>query len=179
MRDRLEDRDRGGFFDAPQRPHEPGRLARHERPIDENALAAEGLLRLAALTGEDRWRELALRALRSFVGEYRGWGQFAASYANAVARALAAPLVIAVVGPSGDATAEALWARALRSTDPARSLHRLVPDRDREALARLGFPSDRVAAYVCVGTVCSAPLAGEESLARQLEEAAARHARPD
>jgi hypothetical protein len=179
MRDRLEDRDRGGFFDAPQRPHEPGRLARHERPIDENALAAEGLLRLAALTGEDQWRELALRALRSFVGEYRGWGQFAASYANAVARALAAPLVIAVVGASGDATAEALWARALRSTDPARSLHRLVPDRDVEALARLGFPSDRVAAYVCVGTLCSAPLAGEESLARQLEEAAARHARPD
>src|SRR5256885_5255753 len=127
LRDRLEDRAGGGFFDAPEAVSEPGRLARRERPIEENALAADGLLRLAALTGDEEWRELALRALRSFVGEYRGWGQFAASYANAVARALAHPLVIAVVGPSDDATAEALWARAIRSTDPARSLHRLPP----------------------------------------------------
>jgi len=179
MRDRLEDRELGGFFDAPQRTHEPGRLARRERPIDENALAAEGLLRLAALTGDEEWRELAVRTLRSFVGEYRGWGQFAASYANAVARALAQPLVIAVVGPSDDAAAEALWARARMSTDPARSLHRLVPHRDSDALARLGFPADRIAAYVCVGTVCSAPIADEASLGRQLEEVTARHARAD
>jgi len=179
MRDRLMDHELGGFFDAPQKSHEPGRLARRERPIDENALAAEGLLRLAALTGEQEWRDLALRTLRSFAGEYRASGQFAASYANAVARALAEPVVIAVVGPSDNATAEALWARARRSTDPARSLHRLAPDRDGEALARLGFPADRVAAYVCVGTVCSAPITEEGSLARQLEEASARHARGD
>ena len=179
IRDHLEDRELGGFFDAPQRPHEPGRLARRERPIDENALAALGLLRLAALTGDEEWRLLALRTLRAFVGEYRGWGQFAAAYASAVARALAEPLVVTVVGPSGDAIAEALWARARMSTDPARSLHRLVPDRDGEVLARLGFPADRVAAYVCIGTVCSAPLADEASLIRQLEEATTRHARAD
>src|SRR6266480_4118840 len=95
-----------------------------------NALAADGLLRLAALSGEDEWRELALRALRSFVGEYRQWGQFAASYANAVARALAEPLVVAVVGPADDAVASGLWRRARATTDPARSLHRLVAERD-------------------------------------------------
>ena len=136
-------------------------------------------MRLAALTGDAEWRELALRTLRAFVGEYRGWGQFAAAYASAVARALAEPLVVTVVGPSGDAMAEALWARARMSTDPARSLHRLVPDRDGEVLARLGFPADRVAAYVCIGTVCSAPITDEASLVRRLEEATARHARAD
>jgi uncharacterized protein YyaL (SSP411 family) len=187
LRDRLEDPDAGGFFDAPERPGEPGRLSRRERPIEDNALAADGLLRLAALSGEDEWRELALRALRGFVGEYRQWGQFAASYANAVARGLAEPLVVAVVGPADDPAADALWRRARATTDPARSLHRLVPgrvddrgvDRDPEMLTRLGFPSDRVAAYVCIGTVCSAPIADEASLGRALEEASRRHTHPD
>ena len=187
LRDRLADPAGGGFFDAPEAAGEPGRLARRERPIEENALAADGLLRLAALTGEDKWRELALRALRSFVGEYRQWGQFAASYANAVARALAEPLVVTVVGPADDPLAAALWRQASGSTDPARSLHRLVPKRlddrgepqDAEAIARLQFPADRVAAYVCIGTVCSAPIADEPSLARALDEATRRHTHPD
>jgi uncharacterized protein YyaL (SSP411 family) len=180
LRDRLEDRDAGGFFDAPEsRGSQPGRLARRERPIEENALAADGLLRLAAVSGEDEWRELALRALRAFVGEYRQWGQFAASYANAVARALAEPLVITVVGPADDALATVLWRRARATTDPARSLHRLEPERDPEVLARLGFPPDRVAAYVCIGTVCSAPIADEALLGRALDEASLRHTHPD
>ncbi|HEY8825753.1 MAG TPA: DUF255 domain-containing protein [Candidatus Limnocylindria bacterium] len=180
LRDRLEDRDAGGFFDAPEPGgSQPGRLARRERPIEENALAAEGLLRLAALSGEDEWRELALRALRGFVGEYRQWGQFAASYANTVARALAEPLVVTVVGPVDDALAVALWRGARATTDPARSLHRLEPDRDAEMLERLGFPRNRLAAYVCIGTVCSAPIADEASLGRALDEASRRHTHPD
>ena len=179
LRDRLEDRAAGGFFDAPEKTGEPGRLSRRERPIEENALAADGLLRLAALSGEDEWQELALRALRSFVGEYRQWGQFAASYANAVARALAQPLVVAVVGPADHALAESLWRRARSTTDPARSLHRLVAGRDDEALGRLGFPADRIAAYVCIGTVCSAPIADETLLGRALDEASRRQTHPD
>jgi hypothetical protein len=187
LRDRLEDREGGGFFDAPETRSEPGRLARRERPIEENALAADGLLRLAALAGEDEWRELALRALRSFAGEYRQWGQFAASYANAVARALAEPLVITVVGPDQDPVASALWRRARATTDPARSLRRLMPERlddrgqptDRQLLETQGFAADRVAAYVCIGTVCSAPIADEASLVRALEDAGRRYTHPD
>jgi uncharacterized protein len=187
LRDRLEDRRNGGFFDAPEGRAEPGRLARRERPIEENALVADGLLRLAALTGDDEWRELALRALRSFAGEYRQWGQFAASYANTVARALAEPLVVTVVGPAGDRVGTALWRLATASTDPARSLHRLVPGRkddrgdesDAATLGKLGFPEERVAAYVCIGTVCSAPIADEGSLGRALDEASGRHTHPD
>jgi len=188
LRDRLEDPEAGGFFDAPESGgSEPGRLARRERPIEENALAAEGLLRLAALSGDDEWREMAVRALRGFVGEYRQWGQFAASYANAVARALVEPLAVAVVGPDDDPVAAALWQRARATTDPARSLHRLVPGRaddrgaqsDDEMLKRLAFPTDRVAAYVCIGTVCSAPILDEASLGVALEQASRRYTHPD
>jgi len=176
LRDRLQDREHGGFFDGPSRV-EPGRLGVRERPLEENALAADGLLRLAVATGENEWRELAIRTLRSFVGEYRQWGQFAAVYANAVARALAEPIALTVVGPDGDPLAESLWRRARAATEPAVSVARIVPARDAERLRTLGFPADRSAAYVCVGTACSAPITDEASLARQLEETSQRHAR--
>ncbi len=173
IRGRLEDIQDGGFFDAPQRD-EVGRVAMREKPIEDNALAADGLLRLAALTGDDEWRETAVRALRSFVGTYRGWGQFASSYANAMARALTEPLAITVVGPKDDAIATALWNAALLVDDPARSVQRIVPDQDGARLEQLGFPRDRIAAYVCIGTSCSAPLTDAGSLRRELERARGR-----
>jgi hypothetical protein len=46
-------------------------------------------------------------------------------------------------------------------------------------LRRLGFPTDRVAAYVCIGTVCSAPIADEASLGLSLEQARRRYTHPD
>lgn len=171
--DRLEDPDQGGFWDAPERA-ELGRVTRREKPIEDGAAAADGLLRLAALTGEDRWRGSAVRSLRGFVGEYRQWGQFAAAYASAVARSLAEPLTITVVGPAGDPTAERLWATATGCDDPARSLHRLLPERDGERLASLGYAPARTAAYVCIGTVCSAPLEDENALVGELAQARGR-----
>jgi hypothetical protein len=172
MRERLEDEEGGGFFDAPART-EPGRVGLREKPIEDNAMAADALLRLAALTGDESWRETAVRALRSFVGSYRGWGQFASSYANAMARALAEPLTITVVGPKDDETA-ALWNAARSADDPARSVQWIVPEEDGARLEQLGFPPDRTAAYVCVGTTCSAPLTDVGSLRGELERARGR-----
>jgi uncharacterized protein YyaL (SSP411 family) len=173
LRERLEDTEDGGFFDAPERA-EPGRVALRDKPIEDNALAADALLRLAVITGDETWREAAVRALRSFVGTYRGWGQFASSYANAVARAITDPLAITVVGPKDDAMATALWGAARSIDDPARTVQRIDPDRDGAQLERLGFPRDRVAAYVCIGTSCSAPLTDEGALRRELERARGR-----
>ena len=174
--DRLEDPEQGGFWDSPER-EEIGRVTRREKPIEDSSLAADALLRLAALTGDERWRASAVRALGGFVGEYRQWGQFAAAYASAVARALSEPLTVAVVGREDDALAGALWSVAARCDDPARALHRLVPERDAERLQSLGYAPDRTAAYVCIGTVCSAPLADEAALTGELDRARRRFER--
>ena len=173
----LEDPAAGGFWDAPER-HAPGRVSKREKPIEDGSAAAAALLRLAALTGEARWRESALRALRGFAGEYRQWGQFAARYGTAVARALTPPLVISVVGAVDEPAARALWDIAVANDDPARSLHRLDPARDVAPLAALGYPPERIAAYVCVGTVCSAPLTSPADLARELPRVRLRLRRP-
>ncbi len=47
----------------------------------------------------------------------------------------------------------------------------LDPSDDAALVAQRGFPPDRVAAYVCVGTTCSAPLSDEGSLRRELDAA--------
>ena len=170
MRDTLEDHERGGFFDRPA-GLAPGRLARRERPIEENSTAASGLLSLAVRTGDESWREIALRALRSFAGEYRAWGQFAASYADVVARALRGPLSIVVVGRMGDPAAEVLWRAARSSGDPDATVQHLDPAVVGELVTARGFPLDRTAAYLCLGTTCSAPLTDEGSLRRELDSA--------
>jgi uncharacterized protein YyaL (SSP411 family) len=175
MRDRLEDGE-GGFWDAPER-EELGRVTKREKPIEDGALVADALLRLAALTGDESWRDSAVRALGGFVGEYRQWGQFAAAYAGAVARALTEPLTIAVVAPLSDAAGSALWEVARRCEDPSLSLHRSDPGRDAERLVSLGYPPDRVAAYICVGTVCSEPLGDPAALEMELGRARERHQR--
>ena len=169
----LEDAEQGGFADAPERD-EPGRVRRAERPIEDNGVAADALLRLATLTGEDRWRELAVRALRSFAGGYREWGQFAAPYARAVARAIAEPLHIVVAGPPDDALARALWDETRRSDDPVSVTERLDPAADRARMTALGYPPADVAAYVCVGTVCAAPITERDALRREIERARGR-----
>jgi uncharacterized protein YyaL (SSP411 family) len=129
---------------------------------------ADALLRLAVLTGDLQWRESATRALRGFVGEYRQWGQFAAAFGSAAARALGEPRLVVVIGPADDPVAKALWQVALRSDDPSGARQWLVPGRDGERIAGRGYPAERVAAYVCVGTVCSAPIAAASDLAAEL-----------
>ncbi|HYR92795.1 MAG TPA: DUF255 domain-containing protein [Methylomirabilota bacterium] len=176
MREQLEDKGHGGFFDTPERPA-VGRLTRRERPIEENALAAEALLRLAVLSGDESWREVALRTLRSFAGEYRGWGQFAAGYANTVARSLREPVSVVVVGAARDVSAAALWRAARIAADPDLVALRLDPAHDAATIAARGFPPKRVAAYVCVGTTCSAPLTDADSLGAELSASFLRLAR--
>ncbi len=172
---KLEDPERGGYYDAPARD-EPGRLARREKPIEDGALAADALLRLAVLSGEERWRESALRALGGFVGEYRQWGQFAALYAATVARALVEPRLAVVVGPADAPVARALWQVVRASDDPAGARAWLVPGRDDELIAARGYPAERTAAYVCVGTTCSAPIDAPADLAAELARARRRFA---
>ena len=175
MRRTLEDPIDGGFWDAPERDA-PGRLAMREKPIEDGAGAAELLLRLAALTGDAAWRESAIRALRGFVGEYRQWGQFAAAFGAAVARALGEPRVVTVVGPIDDPAAAAHWQVALGSDDPNGARERLVPGRDDDRIAARGYPPERTAAYVCVGTVCSAPIEDPARLAAELARVRRRFA---
>jgi uncharacterized protein YyaL (SSP411 family) len=137
-----------------------GLLAQPVPALDENAAAAEILLRLEAYTGEARLRERALEILAAWATQYERYGVAASAYAQALLRYIERPDHIAVVGDHGDAEAHRLHSAALVAPRPLRTVQRLDPkdpdDAVRMAAAGLpGEPGAPAAAYVCRGRSCS------------------------
>jgi uncharacterized protein len=146
----------GGFYDRLRDREAFGRLALADRPITENGLLAEVLLRLGALTGDRGYREQAAKTLALYADTARSAGPFAASYARALHRYLLPEVAVRIVGEP-DVTDEFREA-ALRLPAPFTSIRTLSP----RAAEELGMP-ERVAAYVCADGTCGAPVttAGE------------------
>ncbi|SDD02372.1 DUF255 domain-containing protein [Natrinema hispanicum] len=117
--DRLYDED--SFLDGPAEG--VGLLDRSLRPLDANVAFADGLLELAVLSGDDRYRELARETLEAFAGASDRFGVQIARYATAAARLLEGPLVLRVAADPGSD----LHRAALRLADHEKVV---VPDAD-------------------------------------------------
>jgi uncharacterized protein YyaL (SSP411 family) len=169
--------DDGGFHDTAD---DAERLMARPRKLQDNAMPSGGamatlvLLRLAALTGEGRYRSAAEGALAPIVGiasqHPTGFAQWLRAYQLASARIVE----IAIVGnPEADDT-KALLNVALAGHRPNRvvaltnapdtSLVPLLHDRPT-----IG---DAATAYVCEGFACQQPTTDPAELARQLESVA-------
>jgi uncharacterized protein YyaL (SSP411 family) len=142
-----------------------------------NSVAAESLLRLSALTGNEDYRRKAvnvLRLVRDAVERYPS----AFGYAlGAFDFYLSTPKEIALVTPRGDADARQLarevWRRYLPNKVVAQA-----PEGDERAaellplLRERGAIGGRATAYVCENYTCQQPVNTPEELAAQLDEAA-------
>ncbi len=171
---RFRDDDDHGFFttgsDAPPLIVRPKDVQDNATP-SENSLAANGLLRLATLTGEATYAEPAaawLRVLAPVLGEH----PTAFAYLlGALERHLTPSIEVAIVGdPDDPATA------ALRSEVSTRFLPNVVvlaaaPGASAEhspLLVERGLVDGHPAAYVCEGYVCSLPVTDAEALGAAL-----------
>jgi uncharacterized protein len=163
----------GGFFDTAD-DHE--RLVTRPKDPQDNAIPSGGamattvLLRLAALTGEGRYRTAAERALAS-VGPYLArYPTGFAQWLIALDFAHAPVTEVAIVGGRLDAATRPLLGVVdgpyrphqvlAGATDPSRSAVPLLADRER----RDGRPT----AYVCRGFVCRLPVTDPAALAEEL-----------
>jgi hypothetical protein len=144
----------GGFIDHANAESALGRVAIVDRPLIENAHLADALLRLAAITDDARYADVARRTLERFAPTYRRVGSFAAPYAAAVRRALDAPVVVTLIGQPHDMDDFRRNARGL--PDPLVVVRSFTPEGEHRATT--GFPADAPRAYVCVGTTCGAPV---------------------
>ncbi|WP_408959681.1 DUF255 domain-containing protein [Natrinema sp. 74] len=117
--DRLHDED--SFLDGPAAG--VGLCDRPLRPLDSNVAFADASLELAALTGEDRYRERARETLEAFAGANERFGVQIARYATAVSRLLEGPLAIRLAAEPGSD----LHRAALRMADHEKVV---VPDAD-------------------------------------------------
>ncbi len=169
----------GGFFDTSDR-HET--LVTRPKDVQDNAvpsgnaMAATVLLKLAALTGEARYRDAAERAIGQvsrLVERYPGaFGQWLV----AIEFALAPVTELAIVGEPDDPATLALLATASDgfrphqviavSADGSGSAIELLHDRPRI--------DGRPTAYVCRGFACRRPTTDPAQLAIELAEAATR-----
>jgi uncharacterized protein YyaL (SSP411 family) len=144
--------DDGGFYDRIDAESTLGRLDFADRPIVDNGLLADTLLRLSTLTGVEAYRAAAERTLLLFARTYAAAGAFAATYGRALRRFLTPEVAVRIVGRADrtDEFREAAW----RLPNPLATI-RTVAD---SAAAGLGLPAQpQPAAYVCAGTTCGAP----------------------
>ncbi len=157
----------GGFYDRLPSGESFGNLAIADRPIVDNGLLAESLLRLDVLTSASTHRERVKRTLAVYTASAASAGSFAATYARALRRYLSPQVLVRIVGEP--ARTGEFRETAMRLPAPFLSVRTLTP----AAAERESLPAEpQPAAYICVGTRCGAPLvqagelrAGYEALA--------------
>jgi len=167
----------GGFFDTPH-DHEP--LISRPRELQDNAVpcggsvAATALLRLAALTGEDRYRRAAEAALAT-VGDLplrypTAFGQ----WLIALELAAKAGWEVAVVGPSGRADTQDLLSAVRDRFLPHVVLGFREPGRPTQVPLLKGRepqgPDAAATAWVCRGASCSPPVTEPSAVTQALSE---------
>jgi uncharacterized protein len=172
------DHERGGFFttgiDAEALIVRPKDVQDNATP-SENSLACNGLLRLAALTGEPRYEEPALRWLRGMAPVLGDHPTAFAYLLGALERWLAPPLEVAIVGPPDDDGTRALQAEVTGRLLPAAVTLRAAPgagDDLSPLLADRPLVDGRPTAYVCERYTCRRPVTSPEELRSQLDDAA-------
>jgi len=163
----------GGFFDTAD-DHEP--LVTRPKDVQDNAvpagssMAASVLLRLAALTGEARYREAAERALATVTSYLSRYPTGFANWLSAAHLLVERIDELAIVGEPGDAATRALVAVASDGFRPslvlavaADSAASVVPLLvDREMID--GQPT----AYLCRDFACRLPVTDPAALREQL-----------
>src|SRR5581483_10332755 len=172
--------DTGGFYttgtDAEALITRPRDVFDNATP-SANSLAANGLLRLAALTGETRWQEAGEAAVRA-VGPAMGEHPTAfAELLGALERLVAPPVEIAVVGDPADPATTALVGEVRRRFLPRAVSVSASPGTGADLtplLADRPLVGGRPTAYVCEHFACRQPVTDPGSLSAQLDEVLAR-----
>ena len=133
--------------------------------LSANSTVALGLLRLASLTGDDRWRAQARQLIGRCLPRLERAGLFGAGMALAAGLAETEPVRVVVQGKDG--VADALWAAALTAWHPNVWAFRGTPPTPfslpEELASAVGRP-ELSRALVCWGTRCAPPVTDPQRL---------------
>ena len=153
-------------------------LITRPRDLQDNATPSSGalattvLLKLAGLTNESRYVDIAHEALaqmQPMMSQYPlGFGQ----WLQALSYTLAKPMEIAIAGDPDSADTQALLRIARDGYRPFQVIAMGAQDTQAAAIPLLqdrGLVKGRAAAYVCRDFTCRAPITEQEVLEVQLE----------
>lgn len=170
---KLIDPNGGGFLDTAVQTDAPGFLRQPIKPLDENSVAARALTRAYHLTGNTTYRQMAGDALKCFSNMYLSFGFMAAEYALATDAFLNEPTMIRIVGAKEKTETKNLLAEASRIYEPRKIIQILDPQTDARQIAENGYSSGGPpTAFVCVGTVCTAPITDANQIASEVQKMA-------
>jgi hypothetical protein len=164
----------GGFFDTAD-DHEA--LITRPKGLQDNAtpsgsaMAVEVLLRLAAFTGEGKYRSAAEAALHVVVSYTRRYPTAFAQWLNALTFATGHAVEIAISGAPGSSEARELLAVVRAGYRPL-SVVAVGEAGEVPLLSDRPMRDGRATAYVCRNFACRAPVTAPADLAAQLTSAA-------
>jgi uncharacterized protein YyaL (SSP411 family) len=171
------DDDRGGFFttgvDADALIVRPKDYQDNATP-SENSLAADGLLRLAALTGDDAYALYAERWINTLAPVLGEHPTAFALLLEACERLVTPPLEVAIVGRPGDPATAALRAEVRGRLLPATVRVVAAPGIGSDVtplLAERSGVDEQAVAYVCERFACQLPVTDPAALREQLDAA--------
>jgi uncharacterized protein YyaL (SSP411 family) len=138
-----------------------------------NALAANGLLRLATLTGDERYAEPARETLEMLARPMAAHPTGFAYYLAALERLLYPPIEIVVVGDPHSPATRALRAEVTSRLIPASVTITATGGEEEIPLLAGRAAQDEPTAYVCEHYVCRAPMTRPDALREQIDAALA------
>ena len=145
----------GGFYDKPKESGGFGALKLLDKPLEENSVAADGLLRLHHLTGNQEYLEAAKTALEFFSSSIQRYGIMGCIYGLA-AELYLHPMQVHVVGSRKDYVTRRFLKESLRAYNPLKVVDAIDPDIDTKRLRSLKYPvADAPTAYVCSEGTCN------------------------
>jgi uncharacterized protein YyaL (SSP411 family) len=174
--DQFEDPEARGFYFT-GRDHE--RLIHRPKPGHDNAtpsgngVAAFALQRLAALTGEDRYRRAAERALELFYPTMREHPAGFGAMMIALEECIAPPTTVIL---RGESNALAKWSLSLSAEHWPSTMVLAIPAGISGLPPVLDKPVDKspVNAWVCQGVTCLLPISALETLRNTCKQTALR-----
>jgi uncharacterized protein len=178
---RYGDAENGGFFDRPSDAAPMGGLEVRRKPFQDsptpgaNSVAAIALIRMHALTGDDRYYAFAKKTLEAFAGVAPQYGLFAATYGLAATLFAHHPIQVVITGNANDPASQALEDAAHHVFRFGKSVLRITPGTPLAALAGAlketlpHLPLDKPLAVVCSGQACLPPTSDPEQLKAYLE----------
>ncbi|MBE0446967.1 MAG: thioredoxin domain-containing protein [Actinobacteria bacterium] len=152
----LLDKD-GLFFDRSSQSDEPelGALVIKNKPMQENALMARHIYRLAYVDGDDKYEKMAEKALANLELGPAEPIPPVAQYGLAVDEVLTQPVILTIIGIKDKPGTKALLKEAWRQYIPGKEIKLLDPIKDYEIVEKSGFPAERhPVMYPCIGRVC-------------------------
>ena len=174
IRGHLEDPRGSALFDSVTRPDSVGNLKVGTKDVPDNMQAADALLRLYLLTGDEEHAHLAQRILQAFIPASPQLGFFGSGFALAAQRAILPPILVHVLGTEGAPETQALIAAANKPYRYERAVQPLDPANadDAEHIESLGYtPASLPVAYVCVATRCLEPTSDPAALSELVKTA--------